>query len=132
MNKKPFRCVALLLAVLLVLPCVAFADESAADVPAPVETVAPATPTPSPDVTVELDPTQDPENAFVSALSSLFGPYTPRTKTVTTTQPDGTVTETQEPLPGLSGLDWPWLASVALFTVVLVCLFKIVGVVAKR
>ena len=132
MKKQPFRCVALSLALLLAMSCVAYADGPAPDVPAPVETAAPATPTPSPDVSVELDPPVEGENAFVSALSNLFGPYTPRTQTVTTAQADGTVTEVQEPVPGLAGLDWEWLASVALFSVVLVCLFKIVGVVAKQ
>lgn len=134
MKKQPFRYLALCLAFLLLLSGVAFADEPTATAPAAVETPAPvvSTPEPSPEVSTELDPAIEPENAFVSALSNLFGPYTPRTRTVTTTQANGTVMEVQEPVPGLAGLDWPWLASVALFSVVLVCLFKLVGVVAKK
>lgn len=133
MTRKPFRFVALALAVLLLLPVVALADEPAAEptAPAVVETPAP-TPTPAPETSVVLDPDVEAENSFVNALSTLFGPYTPRTRTVTTTQADGTSVEVQEPIPGLAGLDWPWLASVALFSVVLVCLFKLVGVVAKK
>lgn len=113
MYKKPFRYVALALVFLLLLPVVALADGPISDNPVEVETLAPAPmPTPAPEVSVVLDPAVEGENAFSSAFSSLFGPYTPRTQTVVTTQADGTVVEVQEPLPGVAGLDWPWLARV--------------------
>lgn len=134
MKKRPFRYVALLVVAVLALSCVGYADEPASSSPEPVESEAPvaATSTPAPDVSVEADPAPVTDNAFVSALSTMFGPYSPRTQTVVTTYADGTVVEVQEPVPGLAGLDWPWLAGVFLFAVVLVCLFKIVGVVAKK
>ncbi len=135
MKRYPFRFVALVLACLLAFAGVAFADEvPVADVPAGVEEPpAPVvTPTPAPETSVAPDEPTAPEAGLVSALEPLFGPYTPRTQTVTIAHADGTVETVQEPIPGLAGLDWPWLAGVALFAVVLVCLFKLVGVVAKK
>ena len=38
----------------------------------------------------------------------------------------------QEYVPGLAGLDWSWLAGVALFSITLWSLFALIGGVAKR
>lgn len=141
MKKKPFRYVALVVALLLALAGVAYADEPLAPVPDPSDPPDLSSPVPvvvevpastAPDVSVALDPPVESDNAFVSALSSLFGTYTPRTQTVVTTYEDGTTVEAQEPVPGLAGLDWPWLAGVALFCLVMYCLFRLVGVLLKK
>lgn len=136
MKKRPFRLAALVLALglCLSLPVLADGVEPSAEVdPQTAEEVTGTVDSVSdPETVVTLDDSTVSENGLVSALEPLFGPYTARTRTVTTTYADGTVTETREPIPGLAGLDWPWLAGVALFAVVLVCLFKLVGVVAKK
>lgn len=152
MKKKPFRYAALVVALLLAFAGVAYAveplapvsdssdfsdppdvsdytDPSGSFVPVEVEEVPAST---APDVSVVLDPPVESDNAFVSALSSLFGTYTPRTQTVVTTYEDGTTVEAQEPVPGLAGLDWPWLAGVTLFCLVMYCLFRLVGVLLKK
>ncbi len=36
-----------------------------------------------------------------------------------------------EIVPGLAGLDWPWLAGTALFAIMLFCLFKLLGGIWK-
>lgn len=49
-----------------------------------------------------------------SLLESLFGAYTPYAAS------------------GVAAVDWAWIADVVVFTVMLVCFFKIVGGVIKR
>ncbi len=53
-------------------------------------------------------------------IISIFGAYTPVT--------DAAVT----PLQGMAGVDWPYLAGVALFGLVLYSFFRLLGVVFKR
>ena len=60
-------------------------------------------------------------------VTALFGSYTPRTQTVTEYLPDGSNVTYTEVVPGLAGLDWPWIASVALFAMSLYCVFRMIG-----
>lgn len=72
------------------------------------------------------------DNSFAQAITALFGEYTPRTQTVTQYLADGTSVTYEEYVPGLAGLDWSWLAGVALFSITLWSLFALIGGVAKR
>ena len=53
-------------------------------------------------------------------IISIFGVYTPVTNAAGT------------PLQGMAGVDWPYLAGVALFGLVLYSFFRLLGVVFKR
>lgn len=64
---------------------------------------------------------------LMEAVNGLFGEYQPRTYTVSTCLPDGSVAETVEPVPGLAGLDYAWLASFGLFALALYCVFRMIG-----
>ena len=66
-----------------------------------------------------------------SAVTALFGSYTPRTQTVTEYLSDGTTVSYTEVVPGLAGLDWPWITSVALFAMALYCIFRMIGGLMK-
>lgn len=70
-------------------------------------------------------------SAFVSALTAIFGEYTPLTQSVTTYFADGTSVESVQYVPGIAGLDWMWLAGVALFCIVIYCVFRMIGGVLK-
>lgn len=72
-----------------------------------------------------------PSDTLTAALVSVLGKYEPRMKTVSVTAVDGTVSEYTEPVEGVAGLDFQWIASFVLFTVVLYCLFRIVGGIFK-
>lgn len=69
--------------------------------------------------------------ALPAALVSLFGEYRPRTQTVTEYRSDGSSVTYQQVIPGAAGLDFVWLASVALFALVLFCIFKLIGGLLK-
>lgn len=64
-------------------------------------------------------------------VTALFGPYTPRTQTVTDYLTDGTSVSYQQIIPGVAGLDWSWLASVGLFALVLYGLLRMIGGLLK-
>ncbi len=69
---------------------------------------------------------------LAETVVSLFGPYTPRTQTVTTYY-DGQPIATEEQLvPGLAGLDFEWIAGVGLFALVVFCLFRLLGGVLRN
>lgn len=70
-------------------------------------------------------------DGFPAMVVSLFGEYTPRTYSVTTYLSDGSTVTTTEYVPGLAGLDWPWLAGVALFSLVLWSFFRLLGGVLR-
>lgn len=72
-----------------------------------------------------------PAEGFPSMVTTLFGDYTPRTYSVTTYLSDGSTVTTTEYVPGLAGMDWPWIAGVALFALVLYCFFKLLGGVLR-
>ena len=66
-----------------------------------------------------------------SALTAIFGEYTPKTQTVSTYY-DGQLLETStEYVPGVAGMDMEWIAGVLVFTVLLYCLMKFLGGVFK-
>lgn len=64
-------------------------------------------------------------------MEALFGPYTPRTQTVTEYLSDGSVVESQQIVPGLAGLDYAWLTAVSLFGMVSFCVLKLLGGLLK-
>lgn len=60
-------------------------------------------------------------------LLAIFGEYTPLTApTLTAT---GEIVDVA--IPGMAGVDWPYLAGVVLFGLVLYCFFRLVGVLLK-
>lgn len=70
-------------------------------------------------------------SAFTDILVSIFGEYSPRTQTVTTCLPDGTVIQNTEYVTGVAGLDWVWLTGAVLFCIVIYCIFRMIGGVLK-
>lgn len=68
---------------------------------------------------------------LLDSVSALLGEYQPRTCTVSTYLPDGTVVETTELVPGLAGLDYTWLGGFALFALSLYCIFRMIGGLLK-
>lgn len=72
------------------------------------------------------------EPSLSGTISALFGVYTPRTQTVIEYLPDGSSVTSTQAVPGLAGLDWPWLASVGLFALVLYCLLRMIGGLLKQ
>lgn len=77
-----------------------------------------------------LDPEQATRDGLVGVISDIFGAYIPRTYT-TNTYIDGEVVTGTEIVPGLAGLDWPWLCGAAMFGIMLFCLFKLLGGIWK-
>lgn len=66
-----------------------------------------------------------------SALTAIFGEYTPKTQTVSTYY-DGQLLDTStEYVSGLAGMDMEWIAGVIVFTVLLYCFMKLLGGVFK-
>lgn len=84
--------------------------------------------TPSP--VSNLDPETEGREGLAGVVSSIFGDYVPRTYT-TTTYIDGQAVTATEIVPGVAGLDWPWLCGAALFGIMLFCLFKLLGGIWK-
>ena len=80
---------------------------------------------------VEVEPPAD-DTALSAVVASLFGTYTPRTQTVTQYLPDGSAVTSEEYVPGVAGMDWPWLAGVCLFALVLFCFCKMLGGVLRH
>lgn len=78
----------------------------------------------------DLDPEQATRDGLVGVISGIFGDYTPRTYT-TTTYINGEVVTASEIVPGLAGLDWPWLCGAGLFAIMLFCFFKLLGGIWK-
>lgn len=72
-------------------------------------------------------PAQADRSPLMEAVSGLLGEYQPRTCTVSTHLPDGSVVETVELVPGLAGLDYTWLAGFGLFALSLYCVFRMIG-----
>lgn len=77
-----------------------------------------------------LDPEQADREGLAGVVSSIFGVYTPRTYT-TSTYIGGEVVTGMEIVPGLAGLDWPWLCGAVLFGIMLFCLFRLLGGIWK-
>lgn len=77
-----------------------------------------------------LVPPERPEGSLAATMEEIFGAYTPLTYEVNTYTDSGIVTTT-EVVPGLAGMDWPFLGGVFLFSVMLSGLFKLLGVVLR-
>lgn len=73
-----------------------------------------------------------PGDTVREVLTSLFGEYKPRTQTVIKVLEDGSEISYQEYVPGLAGLDVPWLASVVVFMLMLYCILRLLGGVLSR
>ncbi len=82
-------------------------------------------------LTVEPDAPEGPLTALHEAIVSIFGKYTPKTQTVTRHLADGTEVTYTEYVPGLAGVDFEWLFSVAVFALVIFCVFKLIGGLLK-
>ena len=67
------------------------------------------------------------ESSIPAVLVSLFGEYQPRTQTVTEHLADGSTVEYTQIVDGVAGIDWTWIASVALFAMFLYCLLRMIG-----
>lgn len=95
---------------------------------------APSEPVPAAYSVTTLDVEEVAEDAaqtLTDTVEALFGPYTPRTQTVTEYLSDGSVVESQQIVPGLAGLDYAWLAAVSLFGMVSFCVLKLLGGLLK-
>ncbi len=77
-----------------------------------------------------LVPPERVEGSLAATMEEIFGAYTPLTYSVDTYTDSGIVTTT-EVVPGLAGMDWPFLGGVFLFSVMLSGLFKLLGVVLR-
>ena len=76
-------------------------------------------------------PAEEPRDGLAGLVSTIFGSYTPRTY-MTDTVVDGVIVDTVEQyMPGLAGLDYEWIAGVALFGVMLFCFMKMIGGLLK-
>lgn len=87
-----------------------------------------------PYATYKLDtpaPSEPEASTLKDTLTTLFGPYIPRTQTVTERLEDGSSVTSTQAVPGLAGLDWPWLASVGLFALFLYSLLRMIGGMLK-
>lgn len=108
---------------------------------APVEAPIPEEPVDDPAIlSDDLDPvtvyspiedTERERTPLQDAVSALLGEYQPRTYTVTSYLPDGSIVTSTEYVPGLAGLDWSWLSGAALFSLSLYCIFRMIGGVLK-
>lgn len=78
-----------------------------------------------------LDEAPPPGDTLADTVTALFGNYTPRTQTITDYLADGTAVTYQQVIPGVAGLDWPWLSSVGLFSLFLYGLLRMIGGLLK-
>lgn len=104
---------------------------SAAPTAEPTATPVP-TATPEPvQVTTSLSDPSDPEKGSLkSIILQVFGDYEPRTQTIETSQGDQQTIQT-EIVPGVAGVDWPWLAGVLVFSIAFYGFFRILGVLIR-
>lgn len=70
--------------------------------------------------------------ALTETIRSLFGSYTPRTQTVTTYYNGEAISTDEQIIPGLAGLDYEWLVGVGIFSIMLYCLFRLLGGVLRN
>ena len=115
MKALSFTLIFLVLLTLMTFPVLAAAKEAPQDVY----------------LTVEPDASEGPLTALHEAIVSIFGKYTPKTQTVTRHLADGTEVTYTEYVPGLAGVDFEWLFSVAVFALVIFCVFKLIGGLLK-
>lgn len=79
---------------------------------------------------IPVEPSSGP-GTLPDFLRAMFGAYTPKTQTVTTYFDGQPLDVSTEYVPGLAGLDVEWIASVALFGMVVYCLFRLLGGIVK-
>ena len=60
-------------------------------------------------------------------VSDLFGRYTPHYSFTTTVDAEGVTTTVMQIANGAAGVDWEWIAGVALFAICLIGVMKIAG-----
>lgn len=72
-------------------------------------------------------PSENDRSGLAGAMASIFGEYTPLTYQVDTYVDDVLIASGTEVVPGLAGMDWPWIFGVSLFGVMLFSFFKILG-----
>lgn len=72
------------------------------------------------------------DGSIRNVIVSLFGVYAPRTQSVTVYYNGEAVAVEEQVVPGLAGIDYEWIASVALFALMLWCLFRFLGGLMKR
>ena len=60
-------------------------------------------------------------------ISDLFGRYTPNYSSITTVDAEGVTTTVYQIANGAAGVDWEWVAGVALFAICLIGVMKIAG-----
>lgn len=101
-------------------------DSVSVDTPAQLLTADPAA-----IVTADLIPESD-RAGFPGIINDLFGVYTPRTQSVSTYLPDGSIVTSTEIVPGVAGLDFSWISGVVLFALVLFGFLRFLGVIFKR
>lgn len=102
-------------------------------VPTPEPTASPeptATPEPLRVSTVLADPGEPEQGSLKSIVLQVFGDYEPRTQTIETSQGDQQTIQT-EIVPGVAGVDWPWLAGVLVFSIAFYGFFRILGVLIR-
>lgn len=83
-----------------------------------------------PDVHALVD-LQEP-GGLAQVVVSIFGAYQPRIETVTSIDDAGIETVSESIVPGLAGLDWPWLVGAVLFAIMLHGFLALIGVVLKH
>lgn len=79
---------------------------------------------------IPVEPSSGP-GTLPDFLRAMFGTYTPKTQTVITYFDGQPLDVSTEYVPGLAGLDVEWIASVALFGMVVYCLFRLLGGIVK-
>lgn len=79
---------------------------------------------------LDVPPETSPET-ISAVVTALFGEYTLRTQTVTDRLSDGTTVTYTQVIPGLAGLDYPWLSGVGLFALFLYGFLRLIGGLIK-
>lgn len=118
MVNKYVRCAytLLIMVLLMCLPCFAFADSDSGDTPHDSNEIIENT-----DVQV-LRVSANQTSGLHSVLLSLIGDYNPIVKDYTYTSSNGYTSHSIDIQP-----DWSWIATCALFIVVIYCVFRLFG-----
>lgn len=109
-------CTLLIMVLLMCLPCFAFADSDSGDTPIDSNEIIENT-----DVQV-LRVSANQTSGLHSVLLSLIGDYNPIVKDYTYTSSNGYTSHSIDIQP-----DWSWIATCALFIVIIYCVFRLFG-----
>lgn len=102
---------------------VAEGEETVAEDPVSIRTFSVT----EPDV-LETAQSGDVSSVMADVVVQVLGEYHPKTQTVQEIDTDGNVVATStEYVPGLAGLDYPWIAGAFLFALFLSGIFKLLG-----